>query len=285
MSAQMEQLVSYLVDEGRELLAQPRQPAAFAYDPAADAILNDIEEYPQAFVLGCLANRMGKAKQAWKVPLRLRERFGTLDVAVLAQQTEADWARVVREPAPIHRRPDLMATVLRLGVQRLQDSYDGDAARIWEGTPPSATVVRRLLEFHGAGPKIASMAANVLIRQFKIPLRLLLCRHLRRRTGAARDDPLGVRPRGCDRRSPDLRGPRSASRVPRHLRLGALADWTRRVHPTGSALRCVPACKVLRLRGSASGVTRRCCHRSTAARASDAAPQRKKSRISRAYRH
>ena len=170
MSARMEQLVGRLVDEGRAALAQPRQPALFAYDIAADAILNDIEHCPQAFVLGCLANRMGKAKQAWKVPLRLSERFGTLDVAVLAQQTEADWARVARDPAPIHRRPDLMATVLRLGVQRLQDAYDGDAARIWKGTPASATVVRRFLEFYGAGPKIASMATNILVRQFKIPL-------------------------------------------------------------------------------------------------------------------
>jgi endonuclease III len=167
----MEQLVAHLVDDGRELLARPRGPALFAYDPKADAILNDIEGYPQAFVLGCLANRMSKAKQAWMVPLRLRERFGTLDVGVLVQKTEADWARVVRDPAPIHRRPELMANVLRLGVERLQASYDGDAARIWAGSPSSATVVRRFLEFHGAGPKIASMAANILVRQFKIPLR------------------------------------------------------------------------------------------------------------------
>jgi endonuclease III len=167
----MEQLICRLVDEGRELLHQPRQAALFAYDPAADAILNDIERYPQAFVLGCLANRMGKAKQAWKVPLRLRERFETLDLAALAQKTEADWVRVAHDPTPIHRRPELMAKVFRLGVQRLQDSYDGDAARIWVGSPPSATVVRRFLEFHGAGPKIASMAVNILVRQFKIPLR------------------------------------------------------------------------------------------------------------------
>jgi len=107
--------------------------------------MNDIERYPQAFVLGCLANRMGKAKQAWKVPLRLRERFGTLDVAALAQKTGADWVRVTRDPTTIHRRPELMAKVLRLGVRRLQDSHDGDAAWIWEGSPPSATVVRRFV--------------------------------------------------------------------------------------------------------------------------------------------
>jgi len=170
MSARLGRLVDHLVAEGRAVLAQPRQPASFAYDPASDALLNDIEHHPQAFVLGCLANRMGKARQAWKVPLRLRERFGMLDVGVLAKKSEAEWARVVRDPAPIHRRPDLMAKVLRLGVQRLQGSYDGDAARIWEGTPASATVVRRFLEFHGAGPKLASMAANILVRQFKLPL-------------------------------------------------------------------------------------------------------------------
>jgi len=54
MSAQMERLVNRLVEEGAALLAQPRMPAQFAYEPAADAILNDIEQYPQAFVFGCL---------------------------------------------------------------------------------------------------------------------------------------------------------------------------------------------------------------------------------------
>ena len=39
-----------LVEEGAALLAQPRMPSQFAYEPAADAILNDIEQYPQAFV-------------------------------------------------------------------------------------------------------------------------------------------------------------------------------------------------------------------------------------------
>ena len=59
MSARLGRLVDHLVAEGRAVLAQPRQPASFAYDPASDALLNDIEHHPQAFVLGCLANRMG----------------------------------------------------------------------------------------------------------------------------------------------------------------------------------------------------------------------------------
>jgi len=167
----MERLVNRLVEEGAALLAQPRMPAQFAYEPAADAILNDIEQYPQAFVFGCLCNRQGSAKQAWLVPLRVLQRFGTLDVGALARRSQADWERVMRRPEPIHRMPEKMAGVLYLGVQRLSNEYGGDAGRIWADTPPSAAVVRRFLEFYGAGPKIASMAVNILARQFKVPLR------------------------------------------------------------------------------------------------------------------
>jgi endonuclease III len=254
MSARMEQLVCRLVDDGRKLLAQPRQAALFAYNPAADAILNDIERYPQAFVLGCLANRMGKAKQAWKVPLRLRERFGTLDVAALAQKTEADWVRVARDPTPIHRRPKLMAKVLRLGVQRLQDCYDGDAARIWEGSPPSATVVRRFLEFHGAGPKIASMGANILVSQFKVPLRdyyfVDISVDVQVRRVMTR---LGFVPEGASEELLICAAPRSALGVSWHLRPGALENRQGRVHPNGATLWCLLARRVLRLCGSTQG--------------------------------
>lgn len=170
MSVQIERLINRLVEEGNSALAQARQPAEFAYDPDADAILNDLEQYPQAFVLACLCDRQGTARQAWMVPLRLLERFRTLDIGELAQRSTSDWERVVRQPTPIHRMPEKMAVVLERGVQRLWTQYGGEAARIWAEAPPSATVVRRFLEFYGVGPKIATMAVNILVRQFKVPL-------------------------------------------------------------------------------------------------------------------
>jgi len=58
-----------------------------------------------------------------------------------------------------------------LVIQKIHNNYQDNVSNIWKGNPRSATIVRRFLEFNGVGIKIATMAANILARDFKIPMK------------------------------------------------------------------------------------------------------------------
>jgi len=89
----------------------------------------------------------------------------------LRRLTDADVLEAFSKPTPLHRYTAEMSRNFQFAIQLIATKYRGDAARIWADQPSSAELVYRLLEFRGVGPKIATMAANILARQFKVPLR------------------------------------------------------------------------------------------------------------------
>lgn len=161
-------LVSFLIAQAKEKLAAPAGPVVFTGRQQADALLNDLAAYPHAFLFACLMDRQMKAEKAWAIPFELQERLRGFDFARLAQLTESDCDHVMTHPQPLHRFSTKMSRTLYLAIRRVDDVYSGDAAQIWAGNPSSAGIVRRFLEFDGAGPKIAAMAANILVRDFRV---------------------------------------------------------------------------------------------------------------------
>lgn len=158
-----------LVEHGQILFSGPKQLIQFTRQPLADALLNDLTDHPHAFVLACIMDRGVKAERAWLIPYRISEKIGGFSIQVLSALSSEDVNRLFKEPEPLHRFVDMMADYFHSAVQRIKNNYAGDAALIWAGKPPSAEVLYRFLRFDGIGPKIGSMAANILAREFKIP--------------------------------------------------------------------------------------------------------------------
>jgi uncharacterized HhH-GPD family protein len=164
----MNRAVKKLVERGELLFNAPKMPVRFTSDVDADKLLNDLSGYPHAFVLACIMDRQVKAERAWAIPYRLSKRLGNFKFTTLAKLSLSDIKRLMSKPDPLHRFVDTMSVSMHAGIHRIADQYNGDASRIWADTPPSAEVVYRLLQFRGIGPKIATMAANILARDFKV---------------------------------------------------------------------------------------------------------------------
>ena len=162
--------MSYLLVEiGKAKFQDPKRNSVhLVEDEVSNAFLNDIENYPHAYVLACCMDRQTKAERAWMIPCKIKEILGNFDFTKLEEKTLDDWKELFNEYS-LHRFNDTMAEVFYEAIQTIRNEYDGKASKIWDGNPSSAAVVYRFLQFKGVGIKIATMATNILARQFKVP--------------------------------------------------------------------------------------------------------------------
>lgn len=163
-------ITSKLVRWGKDLFDKRFAPIKFTGNQEADRLLNNLENYPHAFVIGCLMDRQIKAERAWLIPYQLSERLGGFDFKRLAGLSENRVSQLMKRPTRLHRFVEMVSKHLHQAIGIVRDQYDQDASRIWKGKPSSAMVVYRFLEFPGIGPKIATMATNILVRRFKTPM-------------------------------------------------------------------------------------------------------------------
>ncbi|NLM00350.1 MAG: iron-sulfur cluster loop [Treponema sp.] len=145
-----------------------KQNIHFVENKEANDFLNNLDEYPHLFVLACLMDRQMKAERAWIIPYEVCTYFSVFSISELVTIKLEEYKKLFNEKS-LHRFNNTMAECFFNAVQDINSKYTGNAANIWNNKPSSATVVYRFLEFSGAGIKIATMAANILARQYKIP--------------------------------------------------------------------------------------------------------------------
>ena len=161
--------IKLLIEKSKKLFKEDKAIVHLVDDEEQNTFLNDLENYPHAFVLACLMDRQINAERAWAIPYKIYKEVGTFNIYKLKEKGK-EYYKELFNKNKFHRFTNDMAEIFYNGICRIIDKYEGKANKIWNDNPSSATIVYRFLEFDGCGIKIATMAANILARQFKIPM-------------------------------------------------------------------------------------------------------------------
>lgn len=136
-----------------------------AQDAAADELLtND----PFALLAGMLLDQQFPMERAFAGPLKVKQRFGTLDVGKVAAADPEEFADLCATPPAIHRYGRSMAGRIQALATVIRDDYDGDAASIWTGAKGTADLIARLQALPGFGEQKAKIFAALLGKQLGI---------------------------------------------------------------------------------------------------------------------
>jgi uncharacterized HhH-GPD family protein len=122
-----------------------------------------IAQDPMALLIGFALDQQVPVPKAFSGPLVLKERFGSLDAAALA---DADLERVFSEKPAIHRFPGAMAKRVQDLAVHVRDNYGGDAARVWDDAADGDELRANIAGLPGFGEmKIKSLGA-VLAKRY-----------------------------------------------------------------------------------------------------------------------
>ncbi len=171
--------------------------------PEADELLG---RSPLAALVGMLLDQQVPMEWAFTGPYTITRRLGgdDLDAHEIASYEPEAFAALLSSKPAVHRYPGSMAKRIQQLCQYLVEHYDGDAAKVWEGTESGTELLRRLKELPGFGAQKAQIFLALLGKQ------------------------LGVRPRGWReaagpygeaksfRSVADITGPESLTKVRAH---------------------------------------------------------------------
>lgn len=166
----MKTIIATLIEKGEILLSRPIEPFKFTNDLEVDNKLNDLENYPHHYVLACVMDRQIKAERAWKIPYTISKEINDFNFEGFLKLSQNDLLTMFQENR-LHRFNTTMAKLFYKAIQKIHNDYNDNASLIWKGNHSSTTIAYRFLQFEGVGKKIASMATNILAREFRIPMK------------------------------------------------------------------------------------------------------------------
>ncbi len=125
---------------------------------------------PLKFLFGVIFDQGIPFEKAWAAPSELERRLGHLDVRIIAKMNEKDLAAILSKRAALHRFNNKMAAWIIAASKLLLSKYQGNAENIWGGKPGAQVLESRFRGFEGISQKKGSMALNILVRDYDLPI-------------------------------------------------------------------------------------------------------------------
>jgi uncharacterized HhH-GPD family protein len=137
----------------------------FTGNEEADALL---ARDPLALLIGFALDQQVPLQTAFSGPLKLKQRFGTLEVQTIARADPGQLEQIFREKPAIHRFPGSMAKRVQELAAVVEEEYGGHAERIWEDAADGTDLRRRISSLPGFGEMKIKALGSVLAKRFGI---------------------------------------------------------------------------------------------------------------------
>jgi len=137
----------------------------FTGNDEADALL---AKEPLALLIGFALDQQVTVQAAFSGPLKLKQRFGTLDARKLATADPGKLEQSFREKPAIHRFPGSMARRVQELAAVIDDEYGGHAERVWTDAADGDDLRRRIGALPGFGKMKVTALGAVLAKRFGV---------------------------------------------------------------------------------------------------------------------
>ena len=134
-------------------------------DAAADKIL---DESSFALLAGMMLDQQYPMEHAFRGPVKILDRFGSLEPADIAAAEPEQFASLCSEPPAVHRFPGSMAQKVQAVARIVVEEYDGQAEAIWTGAADANELLRRMTALPGFGTQKAQIFIALLAKQLGV---------------------------------------------------------------------------------------------------------------------
>ena len=134
-------------------------------DENADRLLS---EDPFAVLVGMMLDQQYPMEHAFRGPAKVLDRFGTVDPEAIAAADPDEFAAMASTPPAIHRFPGSMAARLQELARIVEETYGGDASRLWTEAADGKDLLKRVMALPGFGKQKAQIFVALLAKQLDV---------------------------------------------------------------------------------------------------------------------